>query len=133
MPNATSRFALNQYNASERWKELDTDAGSGDPDGHNDAVRHVDTHTLLVVEKTADYTASNYDMVLANASGGDFNVTLPAAATDVHVDAKLVSATGNVTLLTPGSETIDGHDNMTISTQYASRTVVANSSEYFIR
>lgn len=133
MPNTTSRFSLNQFNESERWKEAGTQAGSGDPDGHNDAVRHVDTHTLLVVEKTADYTASNYDFVKADASGGDFNVTMPAPATDLQVDTKLVSASGNVTVMTPGSQTIDGLDNVTIQSQYASRTIVANSTDYFIR
>lgn len=136
MPNATSRFGLDQFNESERWKEAGTNAGAGDPDGHNDAVRHVDTHTLLVVEQTVDYTASNYDMVLANATGGDFNVTMPAPSTDVQVDTKLVSASGNVTIEPENAsagQTIDGNQNMTLQTQYASRTVVANSTDYFVR
>lgn len=135
MPNKTTRFQLNQYSRGESWDSTSDPEFGDDPDGHNDAVRHVDRHTLLIREKTTDYTAENYDMVLANASGGDFNVTLPSPATDLQVDAKLVSASGNVTILPANttSQTIDGQQNVSITNQWTSRTIVANATDYFIR
>lgn len=108
--------------------EPDDFAGAGLVDDGSD-----DLASQTVVEQTGDYTASKNDFVLADASGGDFNVTLPTPSTAVAPGVKLTSASGNVTIKTPGAGTIDGQTNMTLKTQYASRTFVANATDYFIK
>lgn len=133
MVTQTDRFGLDQFDEDERYKEDGTAAGNGDPDGHNDTVRHVDAHTWLVTSQTSAYTASNYDAVLADVSGGGFSVTLPAASTDVHVIVKKTDSSSNqVTIATPNAETIDGQSSITLSTQFASRSIVSDGTNYFI-
>lgn len=99
------------------------------------------TYTLpqRTVEKTADYTANATETVLCDHSAGAFNVTLPPPSPVVEATVKKVDASANATTIvpnggdSPGGQTIDGLQNMTISTQYASRTIVANSTDYFIK
>lgn len=82
--------------------------------------------------KTADYAASSGDAVPADASGGDFNVTLPVPAANARVTVKNVGATGTVTVLPHGSETIDGGSSNVISTQWASRDYQSDGNGWLV-
>lgn len=86
-----------------------------------------------IVEKTGSYTANNLEVVLADVSGGGFSVTLPSPTESLHVVVKKTDSSGNsVTIASPGSENIDGQSSISISSQYASRTIVSNGTNYFI-
>lgn len=67
---------------------------------------------VAVTTKTANYTATiSDDVILADATGGAFQVTLPTAAgnTGQVIEVKRVSTNANaVTIATTGGQTIDG-------------------------
>lgn len=85
-----------------------------------------------VVAKTAAYSAADGDVVLANASGGAFTVTLPAPASGVKVTVKNVGATGIVTVGPHAAETIDGADHYVLPTQYLSRDFLSNGTDWWV-
>lgn len=83
--------------------------------------------------QTSNYTASNYDIVLADASSGNITITLPSPASDLTVIIKKIDSSSNsVTIATPGSETIDGDNSRSITSQYTSRTVASDGTNYFL-
>lgn len=59
--------------------------------------------------KTANYTASCFERIPVNATGGAFTVTLPAATTNpCPIEVKLTGTTNNaITVARAGSDTID--------------------------
>lgn len=102
------------------WSDIDSGTSDG---GTSWAVQSV----------TSAYTASDHDIVLADASSAGFDVTLPApTAGDLVFVKKTDSTTNPVTLATPNSETIDGETSRSISNQYTSRQVVSDGTNYFI-
>jgi len=84
------------------------------------------------VTQAGDYTAANYEHVLADASSAALTVTLPAPASDLRLSVKKIDATNNVPIATPNSETIDGNSSITLSTQYDERTLTSDGTNYFI-
>ena len=84
------------------------------------------------VAKTANYTAANGDAVLADASGGDFNVTLPAPANGAKVTVKNVGASGTVTVAHNGSEHIDGANTYVLASQYLSRDFLSDGTDWWV-
>lgn len=111
-------------------------------DGAIDLIdQNATTYTLpgRTVEKSADYTANTTETVLADASSAAFNVTLPEPSPVVLVTIKKVDSSSNAVSIhpnegdSPSGQTIDGLENVSISTQYASRSIVANSTDYFIQ
>lgn len=82
---------------------------------------------------TTDATADQIQTLLVDASGGAVTVTLPDPDRNVRVEVKKTDPSANsVTVATPGSETIDGQSSLTISSQYAARTIGSDGSNYFI-
>lgn len=82
---------------------------------------------------TADHTASAQEIVLADASGGNLTVTLPSPESAASVIVKRTDSSANtVTVATPGSETIDGDSSRTIDSQWVSREITSDGSNYFI-
>ena len=118
-----------------RQTELTTHAGT--TDAHH--TRYTDAEAraaagpgLTATVQTMDYNASTGDLVLADASGAAMTVTLPAPSADMRVEVKKTDASANgVTIATPGTETIDGAANLTITAQYAARTIASDGSNYF--
>lgn len=89
--------------------------------------------SLNVTTQTTDYTASDGDRVLADASGGAITITLPGPnANDEVAIKKIDSGSNTVTIATPNTETIDGQSSISITGQYISRTIVSDGSDYFI-
>lgn len=81
-----------------------------------------------VVSKTANYTAAAFDLVLCNATGGAFNVTLPTTPpTGTMVAIKKTDASVNaVTLI----GTIDGVTNPTFSSQWHGTELVYDGTNW---
>jgi len=86
-----------------------------------------------IVTATEDYLASTQEVVLVDASGGAVAVTLPSPESAASVIVKKTDSSGNdVTISTPGSETIDGDSSRTLSAQYVSREIMSDGTNYFI-
>lgn len=89
-----------------------------------------------VVSKTAAYSATVRDQLIkADATGGAFTVTLPTAvgATSKTYTIKRMNAGANaVTVACSGAETIDGSATYSLSSQYASVTVVSDNSNWLV-
>jgi len=84
--------------------------------------------------KTTAYTATAADStILADTSGGTFQITLPNAAgiTGRSYTIKRVNATNNVTVGTSGG-TIDGAAAKTLGSQYATLTLQSDGTNYQI-
>jgi hypothetical protein len=85
------------------------------------------------VTKTADHTALDRQVVLADASSGDIDITLPSPQNGQLVTVKKIDSSNNaVDILTPGSETIDGQNSISITNQFAARETISNGTDYFI-
>lgn len=90
-------------------------------------------NAAAVVTKSTDYTASTREVVLVDASGGPVAITLPSPdGGDLVWIKKIDASTNAVTIRTPGTETVDGTDDPTITNQYTSRTITSDGSNYFI-
>jgi hypothetical protein len=91
---------------------------------------------LSITSVTGAYTASfDDDVILANATGGAFSVTLPNAEERKGkvLFIKKTDASGNaVTLDGFDSQTIDGSATHAIASQYNSRTIVSDGSNWMI-
>lgn len=85
--------------------------------------------------KTADYTATNLDDVIAgNNSGGAITITLPAVAVAIPGKRYTIKRinTQNVVIDGDGAETIDGVATKTLGSQYAFITLVRGTSSWLI-
>ena len=86
--------------------------------------------------KTGAYTVVSTDhIILGDASGGAFTITLPAAAdhTGREFTVKKIDGSANaVTVDGNSSETIDGAATYALSSQYSSVTVVSDGSNWYI-
>jgi hypothetical protein len=112
-------------------------AGTGlQDDGSNNL--QIDSNAVAggystAVTKTADYTAADREVVLADATNGNVNITLPSPSDGQLVTVKKIDSSSNaVTIVTPTSETIDGQSSITITNQFAARETVSNGTNYFI-
>jgi len=138
--------ALQNYISAEHFIESSishdgVDQTTVDSDDHHtkptdgDGIEDIsDTwRTQNVTARTSAHSAGEQDIVLADASGGTFTVTLPPATTDIDVTVKKIDSSENgVTIATPNSETIDGDSSRTITSQWVSREIVSDGSNYFI-
>ncbi|HMA77534.1 MAG TPA: hypothetical protein VKP88_00140, partial [Candidatus Paceibacterota bacterium] len=111
---------------------VDITAGAGLTGGGSiDASRTIDAHTTTV--ETTDYTATETDIVLADASSGAITVTLPAPSLDIDVHIKKIDgSSNNVTIATPGPETIDGDSTKILNSEYLSLEITSDGSDYYI-
>ncbi len=90
---------------------------------------------LSVVSKTANYTASTSDdVILCDATGGGFTVSLPAAASATRrLTVKKTDASANlVTVQAAGAEQIDGLNAQVLAVQYATLTLASNGTSLFV-
>jgi len=85
-----------------------------------------------VTTQTADYTASNGDVVLADASGGAITITLPSPSANAWVEVKKTDSSANAVTVDGGGNNIDGSASFDITTQYESYTMVSDGSSWFI-
>ncbi len=94
----------------------------------------VPLRTSRLATKTGAYIITAADsIILADASGGAFTVTLPPAAVNNTFTIKKVDASGNVvTVDGDGAETIDGALTAALAAQYESLTVITNGANWFV-
>jgi hypothetical protein len=90
--------------------------------------------TYTVATKTTTYTAAPGDVLLCDASGGAFTVTLPAAAgATSSISVKKSDASANaVTIDGDASETIDGATTRALSTQYEAVTLWSDGTSWWV-
>jgi len=84
---------------------------------------------------TTTYAALNInDVILSDATGGSFSVTLPLAAESFKkIIIKKIDVSGNtVTVDGNGAETIDGQLNYQLTLQYESITIISDGTQWFI-
>lgn len=90
---------------------------------------------VSIVTKTTTYTAlATDDVILCDASGGAFTVTLPAASGEAGHKLWLKKKEGSSNLVTldgSGSETLDDALTQTLNA-YAALTIVCDGSEWWI-
>ena len=95
------------------------------------AVNRLEVRSITAA-RTLDVTD---DVVLCDASGAAFTVTLPTAARirGRTYTVKKTDSSGNaVTIDGAGTETIDGAATVALSTQNAFRTIVSNGTNWFV-
>lgn len=88
---------------------------------------------LSVTTKSSNYTITGADdVILADASGGGFTVTLPTAVGVVKpfTVKKIDSSSNIVTVATTSAQTIDGGATAQIKVQYASLVVVSDNANW---
>jgi hypothetical protein len=93
------------------------------------------TAAYTVRTKTTTYTALAGDVLLCDATGGAFTVTLPAAAgvTGQSISVKKTDASANaVTVDGNGAETIDGAATLALATRYAAVTLWSDGSNWWV-
>lgn len=91
--------------------------------------------TVALATKTGAYTLTQDDyIVLGDATGGAFSLTLPTAAgfRGLTYVLKRISAANNVTVATTSSQTIDGAATYVLDAQYKSIVVVSDNSNWII-
>lgn len=87
-----------------------------------------------VVGVTAAYTVGTLEeVVLADASGAAFTVTLPAPTLGARATVKKVDASANaVTVATPGTETIDGAADRSLAAENEVVRLVSDGANWFV-
>jgi hypothetical protein len=91
--------------------------------------------TVTVSTKSTTYTSTTTDdVLLADAAGGAFTITLHAASTwtKTLTIKRINSGANNVTLDGNASETIDGATTRALTQQYESVTLASNGSNLFV-
>ncbi len=83
---------------------------------------------------SGDYTFILTDsIILADAIGGDMEVTLPSPTLNRAATVKKIDNTGNkVDILTPGGATIDGAASIELSSVFESRTMISDGTDWFL-
>jgi hypothetical protein len=88
---------------------------------------------FTVVTKTANYTASNRECILVDASTGAITITLPTPSAGAEVIVKKIDSTTNsVTIAQSGTESIDGAASQTLNTQWEAIHVISDGTNWYI-
>jgi hypothetical protein len=89
--------------------------------------------SYTVSTKVAAYTAVDGDVLLCDASGGAFSVTLPPAASGASILVKKTDASANaVTVDGDAAETIDGALTLALAAQYAAITLWSDGTSWWV-
>lgn len=104
-----------------------------------DPNSHLEVKGSLSLNVTSISSATTltdvHNVILTDASGGAFTITLPAASGNdgrVYYIKESVGSTNTITIDGDGTENIDGVGNKTITTAYGSMRVVCDGSNWFI-
>jgi hypothetical protein len=91
------------------------------------------TFVLPRVSKVAAFTADGTSTVYAcDATAASFSANLPPAATVIGriYTIKKITAANTVTITGNGAELIDAANTLALTTQYSSRTVISNGTNW---
>lgn len=96
-------------------------------------AKAVITDVFSINTNSGTFTAAANETYIVNTSGASATVTLPAAATDVFVRIKDNgnANTNNITVQTPGAETIDGQASDVINSDYKSVNYVSDGTNWY--
>jgi len=107
-----------------------------DPEDLMEAVRGNPTGVCgAIATKTTAYTLTALDyVIMANAAGGAFTLTLPAAASNPgrHYFIRVIDATGDVTVDGNASETIGGSATQVLTTTSDYLHIVSDGTNWQI-
>ncbi|HEV2412231.1 MAG TPA: hypothetical protein VGS28_00290 [Candidatus Saccharimonadales bacterium] len=95
--------------------------------------QNVNQHAIAV--KNSSYIlTTNDEVILADATTGPLTITLPTATgnTNLYDIKKVDSSSNTVTISASGGQTIDGGGTAVIKVQYASVTLVAAGSNWYV-
>ena len=84
---------------------------------------------------TANFSASNEQIILASTSDGAIQVELPNAKANpgrIFTIKKIDDTANNITITSPSSQLIDGSTKATIGTAWASYDLIASGSAWYI-
>ncbi len=104
-------------------------------DAIKEAVDFADTVQLTLNNITTDTTAVLTDQVVTvDDTAGDVTYTLLPAATahERQITVKKIAGPNLTIIQADGSETIDGANTVTLTTQYESVTIYSTSTEWII-
>lgn len=92
-------------------------------------------NTFDIENQSSSFTAVSGKSYLVDTSGGAYTVTLPAASLNAFIRVK--DSTGdadsnNITVATPGAETIDGAASLTITSEFSNTVLVSDGTNWFI-
>ena len=90
-------------------------------------------HSVVIKSSSYNLTTSD-EVILADATTGPLTMTLPTATGNTNIyDIKKVDSSGNtVTISASGGQTIDGGTTAVIKVQYASVSVAAAGSNWYV-
>lgn len=85
------------------------------------------------VTVTSNYTASDGEFVLADASSGSITITMPSPSEDTRVAVKKIDSSSNTVTISPSSsETFDGMSDISMTRQYDTYSVIGDGTNYNI-
>jgi len=89
-------------------------------------------NNFTIVTKTANYSASNYDFVVGDASSAGFTVTLPTAAVNALVRVKKIDSSVNaIVVVGQNSATIDGAASQTVNNQLQTQDFLSDGTNWY--
>lgn len=93
----------------------------------------VKTDIFSINSNSGTFTATAQETYIVDTSGGAATITLPAAATDTFVRIKDNgnANTNNITVQTPGAETIDGQATDVITSDYEAVNYVSDGTNWY--
>ena len=100
-----------------------------------DGLVSAGSNVHAVATKTSAYTITTSDeIILADASGGSFTLTLPTAVGNhgLYSVKKVDSSANTVTVNTAGGQKIDGGATVIIRVQNASIAIISNGTDWYI-
>lgn len=91
------------------------------------------TSAFAIVARAGAAVMSYNEMALVSTGGGAFALTLPPNYAGATVIVKKVDASANACTVTPQSGTIDGAANLVLNTQWQSRELICDGTNWYVR
>ena len=133
--NSDTDFTININDGGVQKDVFKIDSSEASVTLSNSYFRAAGFHKAIVT-KTAAYTATLFDdIIICDATGGAFSITLPVAATasgKVYHIKKIDVSANAVTIDGDGAETIDDSATLILTSQYDAAQIVCDGSEWWI-
>jgi|GEM_PF-3123915 len=106
-----------QTDGSNGWTFINTPSGGGGG--------------MSATAQSSNYTASNGDFVIADASAAGFTVTLPQLANGSTISVKKIDSTGNAILVDAAVGSIDGSATVAVNQQWESNDFFSDGTKWY--
>jgi len=88
---------------------------------------------ITIVSVSADTALTELsEFALVDASDDNLTITLPPATYGLDVYVKKMDASSNTVSITAPSGTLDGVSSVVMSSQYETRHIVSDGTDYFV-